>query len=133
MNTISDLRAEFPARTPAGEAPGTRAAREASRPEHYYVGRRARGTDVYVVSSAGTGPLEHHRYRSSAHCEWGTASPGSLELAFAILAHGTESRPPDPICVTFWTEAVACFDRTGFVLGYGDLALWLLTAFSEPR
>jgi hypothetical protein len=84
-----------------------------------------------VVSRAGIEPLGHHGYRSSAPFDWGAPSPGALELAFAMLAHGTESRPPDLICVTFWTEVVACLDRSGFVLGYGDLALWLLTAFRD--
>lgn len=48
-----------------------------------------------------------------------------------MLAHGTESRPPDPVCMTFWTEVIACLDRAGFVLGHGKIALWLLTAFGE--
>jgi len=84
-----------------------------------------------VVSSAGIEPLEHRGYRSSAPFDWGAPSPGALELAFAMLAHGTESTPPDLICATFWTEVVACLDRSGFVLAYGDLALWLLTAFCD--
>lgn len=121
----------FPARASAREAPGTRGARDLRRSEHYYVGRRSRGTEVYVVSRAGIEPLEHHGYRSSAPFDWGAPSPGALELAFAMLAHGTESTPPDVICVTFWTEVVGYLDRSGFVLGYGDLALWLLTAFGE--
>jgi hypothetical protein len=84
-----------------------------------------------VVSRTTIEPLEHHEYRSSACFDWGFPSPGALELAFAVLAHATESKPPDLICVTFWTEVVACLDRPGFVLGYRDLALWLLTAFCE--
>jgi uncharacterized protein DUF6166 len=131
MNTTNDLRMAFPARASAREAPGARGARDMRRPEHYYVGRRSRGTEVYVVSRAGIEPLEHHGYRSSAPFDWGAPSPGALELAFAMLAHGTDSRPPDLICVKFWTEVVACLDRSGFVLGYGDLALWLLTAFCD--
>jgi hypothetical protein len=132
MNTTNDLRMAFPARASAREAPGARGARDSRRPEHYYVGRRSSvGTEVYVVSRTGIEPLEHHGYRSSAPFDWGAPSPGALELAFAMLAHGTESRPPELICLTFWTEVVACLDRSGFVLGYGDLALWLLTAFRD--
>ena len=131
MNTTNDLRMAFPARASARKAPGTRGTRDLRRPEHYYVGRRSGGTEVYVVSRAGVEPLAHHGRRSSAPFDWGAPSPGALELAFAMLAHGTESTPPDLICVTFWTEVVACFDRSGFVLGYGDLALWLLTAFYD--
>lgn len=131
MDRTNDLRREFPAWASAREAPGTRGARDLRRPEHYYVGRRSTGTEVYVVSRVGIEPLEHHGYRSSASFDWGAPSPSALELAFAMLAHGTESRPPDLICVTFWTEVVACLDRSGFVLGYGDLALWLLMAFCD--
>lgn len=127
MNRTSDLGTEYSAR----DARGYRGAGDSRHPEHYYVGRRSRGTEVYVVSRAGIGPLGHRGYRSSAIFDWGVPSPGALELAFAILAHGTESRPPDLICVTFWNEVVACLDRAGFVLGYGDLALWLLTSFCD--
>ncbi len=122
---------ELPVGASAREAPGARGVRDSRRPEHYYVGRRSRGTEVYVVSRSGIEPLEHHGYRSSAPFDWGAPSPGALELAFAMLAHGTESRPPDLICVTFWSEVVARLDRPGFVLGYGDLALWLLTALCD--
>jgi uncharacterized protein DUF6166 len=127
MDATNDLRMEFP----ACDAPGTRGPRDLRRPERYYVGRRSGGTEVYVVSRVGVEPLEHHGYRGSAPFDWGAASPGALELAFAMLAHGTESRPPDLICSTFWSEVVACLDRAGFVLCHGDLALWLLTAFRD--
>jgi len=99
-------------------------------PEHYYVGRRTRGTPVYVVSASAVDLLEHHGYRGSAAFDWGMSTPGALELAFALLAHSTESRPPDSICTTFRSEVVARLDHHGFVLGFGEIALWLLTAFS---
>ena len=127
MDATNDLRMEFPAR----DAHGTRGPRALRRPEHYYVGRRSGAAEVYVVSRGGIEPLEHHGYRGSAPFDWGAPSPGALELAFAMLAHVTESRPPDLICSTFWSEVVACLDRAGFVLCYGDLALWLLTAYYD--
>jgi hypothetical protein len=99
------------------------------RSERYYVGRRPRDTEVYIVTATAVAPLEHPGYQSSAAFDWGDLTAGALELAFAILAHTTDSRPPDPICLTFWAEVVACLDSAGFVLGDGDIALWLLTAF----
>jgi hypothetical protein len=86
---------------------------------------------VYVVTGTGIVPLEHPGYQSNAALDWGDLTAGALELAFAMLAHTTDSRPPDPICLTFWAEVVACLDRAGFVLADGDIALWLLTAFCE--
>ena len=133
MKATADSRLEFPGRVPPREAPGVGGARDPLRPEHYYVGRRSHGAEVYVVSRAALEPLEHHEYRTSAPFDWGAPGPGALELAFAMLAHGTESRPPDLICVTFWSEVVARLDRPGFVLGHGDLALWLLTAFRDDE
>jgi len=99
--------------------------------EQYYVGRRPRGTEVYVVTATEVEPLEHRRYQSSATFDWGDPTTGALELAFAMLAGITESRPPDPICLTFWAEVVSCLDRAGFVLGDSEIALWLLTAFCD--
>lgn len=132
MTTKPDLRIDLPPRTPiVGEAAGARRAHRARGPEHYYVGRRSPQTEVYVVSRTAIEPLEHHRYRSGASFDWGVHTPGALELAYAMLTHITESRPPDTICVTFWTEIVACLDRPGFMLAHGELALWLLTAFWE--
>ncbi len=104
---------------------------ERRRPEHYYVGRRAHGTEVYVVSRTAIEPLEHPGYRCGESFDWGAPTRGALELAYALLAHSTASRPPDPICMTFWTEVVACLDRPGFVLGHGEIALWLLTTFCD--
>jgi hypothetical protein len=99
--------------------------------ERYYVGRRPHDTEVYVVTGTEIEPLEHRGYLSAAAFDWGELTAGALELAFAMLAHTTDSRPPDPICLTFQAEVVACLDRAGFVLGDGDIALWLLTAFCE--
>ena len=108
-----------------------RGARHTHRAEHYYVGRRTQGTAVHVVSATAIEPLEHHDYRSRVVFDWGAPTPGALELAYAMLAHSTESRPPEPICAAFWTEIVARLDRAGFVLSHGEVALWLLTAFCE--
>lgn len=132
MRTTSDRRTHrgSPAPIP-GEMPGTRAALELRRPEHYYVGRRPHPTEVYVVGRTAVEPLEHPGYRCAAPFDWGAPTRGALELAYAILAHSTASRPPDPICTTFWTEVVACLDRPGFVLGHSEIALWLLTAFCD--
>ena len=112
-------------------APAVTRARSSGGSERYYVGRRPQGTEAFVVSSTRVEPLEHPAYQSSAAFDWGKRTPGALELAFALLAHSTDSRPPDSICRAFWTDVVACFDRAGFVLGDGDIALWLLTAFCE--
>lgn len=132
MTTTPDLRIDLSPRTPiVREAPAARRAHRARGPERYYVGRRSPDTEVYVVSRAAIEPLKHHRYRSDASFDWGVPTPGAFELAYAMLTHSTESRPPDPICVTFWTEIVACLDRPGFVLAHGEIALWLLTAFRE--
>lgn len=97
--------------------------------ERYYVGRRPAHTEVYVVDRSGLEPLAHLGYRSDAAFDWGGATDGGLELAFAMLAHAAHSRPTDLICRAFCAEVVTRLDRAGFVLSYGDIALWLLTAF----
>lgn len=130
MKTRPNPRAKFPPSAPTREATGTRRSRASRPPEHYYVGRRP-DTRVYVVSRAGIEPLEHHEYRSSAPFDWGAPTPGALELAFAMLTHGTRSTPPDRVCAMFWSDVVARLDHPGFVLGHGDVALWLLTAFAD--
>jgi hypothetical protein len=112
-------------------APAMTRTRRSRDSERYYVGRRPHDTEVYVVTGTGIVPLEHPGYQSDAAFDWGDLTAGALELAFAMLAHTTDSRPPDPICLTFWAEVVACLDRAGFVLADGDIALWLLTAFCE--
>jgi len=97
--------------------------------ERYYVGRRPqRGTEVYVVTAVDVKRLRHHGYRSGSPFDWGAISDGALELAFALLAHATESRPPDAVCEAFRGDVLARLDRPGFVLAYGDIALWLLVA-----
>lgn len=84
-----------------------------------------------MVGRTAIEPLEHPGYRCAAPFDWGAPTSGALELAYAMLAHSTASRPPDPICVTFWTEVVACLDHPEFVLGHGEIALWLLTTFRD--
>ncbi len=101
------------------------------RSERYYVGRRPHVTEVYIVTGTDVELLHHPGYQSNAPFDWGDLTPGALELAFAMLAHSTDSRPPDPICLTFRGDVVARLERAGFVLGDGDIALWLLTAFCD--
>lgn len=112
-------------------APAMTRTRRSREPERYYVGRRPYETEVYVVTGTAIVPLQHPDYQSDAAFDWGDLTAGALELAFAMLAHTTDSRPPDPICLTFWADVVARLDRAGFVLADGDIALWLLTAFCE--
>jgi hypothetical protein len=132
MGTTADLRTDCYSPPPIPrEVPRACDAPNLRRPEHYYVGRRPHGTEVYVVSRTAIEPLEHHGYRCGAPFDWGAPNRGALELAYAMLAHSTDSRPPDPICMTFWTEVVARLDRPGFVLGHDEIALWLLTAFCD--
>jgi len=50
-----------------------------------------------------------------------------------MLAHTTESRPTKLVCRTFCGEIVACLDPAGFVLSHGDVALWLMIAFSDAE
>jgi hypothetical protein len=99
--------------------------------ERYYVGRRARETEVYVVTGTHVEALEHLGYQTSAAFDWGDLTPGALELAFALLVRSTGRRPPPPICETFRADLIAGLHCAGFVLGDGDIALWLLTAFRE--
>lgn len=99
--------------------------------ERYYVGRRSHDTEVYVVAGTNVGRLARPGYRSDSAFDWGGVTAGSLELAFALLAHATERRPPDPICLIFQAGVVARLDRAGFVLGDGDIALWLLTTWGD--
>jgi hypothetical protein len=110
-------------------APAVARTRRSRPSERYYVGRRPREAEVYIVTATEVEPLEHPRYQSTAEFDWGEETAGALELAFAMLAHTTDSRPPDTICLTFRAEVVARLDRAAFVLGDGEIALWLLTAF----
>lgn len=84
-----------------------------------------------MVSGTDVEPLEHLSYQSGAPFDWGELTPGALELAFAMLAHTTGRRPPEPICQIFRADVLAYLHRAGFVLGDGDIALWLLTAFRD--
>ena len=99
--------------------------------ERYYVGRRPAHTEVYVVDRSGLERLAHLGYRSDAAFDWGDSTEGALELAFAMLAHATQSRATDLVCRAFCAEVVTRLDPAGFVLSHGDIALWLLTAFSD--
>lgn len=103
--------------------------RRSRHPERYYVGRRAKATQVHIVSRSGLEPLPHLSYQSSAAFDWGFASAGALELSFALLADTTKSRPTELVCRTFCAEVVARLDRPGFVLTTGDIAVWLMGAF----
>ena len=104
--------------------------RHSRRPERYYVGRRAEATEVYIVSRSGWEPLSHLSYQSGAAFDWGSVSAGALELSRALLADTTESRPTELMCRTFCAEVVARLDHAGFVLAAGDIAVWLMGAFS---
>ena len=86
---------------------------------------------MYVVDRAAPRRLAHLGYRTSTPFHWGGCTDGALELAFAILADVTHSRPTDLVCRAFCREVVARLDRAGFVLCHGDIALWLLTAFDD--
>lgn len=110
-------------------APARRSGSQAS--ERYYVGRRPAQTEVYVVDQSELEPLAHLGYCSDAAFDWGGSTEGALELAFAMLAHATQSRPTDLVCRAFCAEVVARLDLGGFVLNYGDIALWLLSAFGD--
>ena len=92
-------------------------------PVRYYVGRRPAQTEVYVVQRSELEPLAHLAYRSDAAFDWGGATEGALELAFAMLAHATQTRPTDLVCEAFCHRGGhPVGPRQGFVLGHGDIA-----------
>lgn len=95
------------------------------------MGRRPAHTEVYVVDQSEVEPLAHLGYRSDATFDWGGSTEGALELAFAMLAHATHSRPTDLVSRTFCAEVIAQLEPAGFVLSHGDIALWLFTAFGD--
>jgi hypothetical protein len=101
------------------------------REERYYVGRRPESTEVYVVSGTDLDLLAHLKHRDTASFDWGAAGPGALELAFALLAHVARRRPTELVCTAFCDDVVARLDRAGFVLTDSDIAIWLMTAFSD--
>jgi hypothetical protein len=101
------------------------------RPERYYIGRRPEATEVYVVSGTEPQRLAHLCYQGTAAFDWGCVAPGSLELAFAMLAHTTERPPTDLVCRAFCDDVVARLDHAGFVLIDGDIAVALMTAFVD--
>lgn len=106
---------------------------QARHPERYYVGRRARATEVHIVTRAGIEPLAHPGYRSSAAFDWGSINPGALELSYALLAASTGSGPTEQVSRVFCAEVVAHLDRTGFVLATSDVAVWLMGACSRAE
>lgn len=84
------------------------------------------------------GAAAHLAYRSDAEFDWGGSTEGALELAFAMLADATQSRPTDLVGRAFCAEVVTGLNPAGFLLSHGDVALWLLTDFGdassgEPR
>jgi hypothetical protein len=111
--------------------PTPRRSRREREEQRYYVGRRPEGTEVFVVTGSDVMPLVHHGYQSDAAFDWGDLSAGALELAFALLIQSTERRPPDTICAAFCADVVGHLDRTGFLLGDDDIALWLTTALCD--
>jgi hypothetical protein len=102
-------------------------------PERYYVGRRASLRRVYIVDRAGVEPLTHLRCRTEAEFDWGESGDGALELAFALLSHAAIGNPPEPVCRVFCDEVIVGLPADGFVLAYGQVALWLLMAASSAR
>lgn len=113
----------------AAQGPARR--RRSHSPERYYVGRRLDATEVHIVSRAGLEPLPHLNYQSSEAFDWGRSTAGALELAFAMLACTTQTRPTDLVCRTFCAQVVAWLDPAGFVVSHDDIALWLLIASSD--
>ena len=117
----------------ARSAPAPTRRQRSHRPDRYYVGRRPATTEVHIVSRTELEPLPHLNYQSGVPFDWGCWTAGALELAFAMLAHTTESRPTNLVCRTFCGEIAACLDPAGFVLSHGDVALWLMIAFSDAE
>jgi hypothetical protein len=105
--------------------------RRSPRQERYYIGRRPKATEVYIATGTELGQLAHLSHRSTASFDWGGAGPGALELAFALLADTAGREPTDVVCAAFCDEVVAGLDQAGFVLTNWDIAIWLMTAFSE--
>ena len=68
---------------------------------------------MYFVDRSELEPLAHLGYRSDAAFDWGDSTEGALELAFAMLAHATHSRPTDLVCEAFCAEVVARLDSRG--------------------
>jgi hypothetical protein len=102
-------------------------------PERHYIGRRPDATEVYVLGKGAPQLLAHPTYQGTAAFDWGGATPGALELAFAVLAHATERRPTDLVCQAFSADVVARLDHAGFVLTDGDVAIWLMTSFADAE
>ena len=111
-------------------APACRSGSEAS--ARYYVGRRPAQTEVHVLGRSELEPLAHVGYGNDAAFDRGGSTEGALELAFSMLTHATQSQPTDLIDRAFRAEVVTRLNPGGFVLSYGEIALWLLTGFGDP-
>jgi hypothetical protein len=102
--------------------------------ERFYVGRRAEGTEVYVVTRRDVERLRPAGERSAAVFAWGAdVERGGAELAWAMLRHATGREPPEPVSDKFWVEVVASLPHAGFVLGGDDIALWLAAEQGHPE
>ena len=102
--------------------------------QRFYVGRRAEGAEVYVVTRRDVKRLRPAGGRSGAGFAWGAAvERGGAELASAVLRHTTGREPPEPVCDLFWVEVVASLPQAGFVLGCDDVALWLAAEQRDPE
>jgi hypothetical protein len=118
----------------ARAAPRPAGRRRLQRPELYYVGRRPAATEVHIVSRTELEPLPHLNYQSGVPLDLGCWTAGALELAFAMLAHTTESRPTNLVCRTFCGEIVACLDpascndETWFLIATTIASTGLLTS-----
>lgn len=104
------------------------------RPAWFYVGRRPRSTEVFVVTALTVERLEHRRYRTLAAFDWGRGSDwtGQTELAYALLADLTGHRPPDATTFALYREVVGRLPRDGFVVSDLDLEFWLQVGGFDP-
>lgn len=76
--------------------------------------------------------MAHLHYQSDAAFQWGCSTAGSLELAFAMLANTTETRPTDLVCEVS-VEVVACLGPAGFVISSEAIAAWLSTVIPDDE
>ena len=119
-------------RTTTGAAGAT--PRRPGAQERFYVGRRAGGAEVYVVTRRDVERLRPAGERSAAVFAWGAdVERGGAELALAMLRHATGREPPEPVSDQFWVEVVASLPHAGFVLGCDDIALWLAAEQRDPE
>lgn len=109
--------------------------RRSNAQERFYVGRRAKRTEVYAVTLHDVERLRPiGGCHDAAAFDWGPAAGrGGAELAAVVLRHTTGRRPPEPACAQFHAEVVAALPAAGFVVGCDDVALWLAAAEHDPR